>query len=91
MVEVSAAISRKSRGRRHRLDKLDLELGPVFALSDREVPGDVQEVIGSGTLDGQDARPDRTAEMHLALASDPDDPAFAPEPLTVEEMAQAVG
>ena len=25
--------------------------------------------------------------MHLALASDPDDPAFAPEPLTGAELA----
>ncbi len=29
----------------------------------------------------------RTAELHLALASDPDDPDFAPESLTDEDMA----
>ena len=29
----------------------------------------------------------RTAELHLALASDPGDPAFAPEPLTAADLA----
>jgi maltose alpha-D-glucosyltransferase/alpha-amylase len=29
---------------------------------------------------------ERTAEMHLALASDPDDPAFAPEPLSSVDL-----
>jgi predicted trehalose synthase len=29
----------------------------------------------------------RTAELHLALASDPDDPAFAPEPITAADVA----
>lgn len=28
----------------------------------------------------------RVAELHLALASDPDDPAFAPEPLQLEDL-----
>ena len=28
----------------------------------------------------------RTAELHLALASPTDDPAFAPEPLTPEDL-----
>ena len=41
----------------------------------------------------EDAYPDRarqlgqrTAEMHLALAADPDDPAFAPEPFTAHDL-----
>jgi 1,4-alpha-glucan branching enzyme len=29
----------------------------------------------------------RTAELHLALASEPDDPAFAPEPLTAADLS----
>ena len=32
----------------------------------------------------------RTGEMHLALASDPADPAFAPEPLTPGDLAATV-
>ena len=32
----------------------------------------------------------RTSEMHQALASDPDDPAFAPEPFTAIERQALV-
>jgi maltose alpha-D-glucosyltransferase / alpha-amylase len=46
-----------------------------------EVPGPVQELIGpyleTARLIGR-----RSAELHLALASAPDDPNFAPEPFT---------
>ena len=87
MIEVLGRYFEEVQGETHRLAKLDLDLGPVFALSDREVPEDVHEVIGSGLLMARTLGR-RTAEMHLALASDPDDPAFAPEPLTTEELAR---
>jgi maltose alpha-D-glucosyltransferase/alpha-amylase len=55
--------------------------GSLVALLDHETPPADQELIGryleSARLLGQ-----RTAEMHLAFASDHDDPAFAPEPFS---------
>jgi len=51
---------------------------PLLALTEEEAPSAVGEMIGSylasARLLGQ-----RTAEMHIALASEPDDPLFAPE------------
>jgi maltose alpha-D-glucosyltransferase/alpha-amylase len=54
---------------------------PLLALSEGQMPAQVRELIGSYTssaaLLGQ-----RTAELHLALASDRNDPQFAPEPFS---------
>jgi maltose alpha-D-glucosyltransferase/alpha-amylase len=54
---------------------------PILDLVEGEFPPQAQELLGSflepARLLGQ-----RTAELHLALASVPDDPAFAPEPFT---------
>ena len=76
-------------GEGHRLEKMSVDPAAAFEMSDGEVPHDVAEVLGSAlrtaTILGQ-----RTAEMHLALASVPTNPDFAPEPLTVEELA-AIG
>ncbi len=61
----------------------DLRLPPrkYVELLDGDLPAEAQELIGpyleSARLLGQ-----RTAELHLALASAPDDPAFAPEAFT---------
>jgi maltose alpha-D-glucosyltransferase/alpha-amylase len=53
----------------------------VLQLVESDIPPPVQELIGryleSVRLLGQ-----RTAELHLALAGETDDPAFAPEPFT---------
>ncbi|HYP41631.1 MAG TPA: putative maltokinase, partial [Chloroflexia bacterium] len=43
----------------------------------------IRRAVGS-FLDAVGLLGRRTAEMHIALASDPDDPAFAPEPFTEE-------
>ncbi len=55
--------------------------GAILDLSRKETPADVTAVVGtfleSARLLGQ-----RTAEMHLALASDTDNRDFAPEPFT---------
>src|SRR5947199_2289952 len=48
-------------------------------LIDKEIPSLAQELIGP-TLEVARLLGQRTAEMHLALASRPDDPDFAPEP-----------
>ena len=86
MLEVVGRYFEDVSGEAHRLEKLDTSPAFVFALSDREVPQDVAEVFGSALLTaGVLGR--RTAEMHLALASDPDDPAFAPEPMAEAELS----
>ena len=54
---------------------------PLLDLAAEEVPPEVQELIG-GYLRSVQLLGRRTAELHLALASVPDDPDFAPEPFT---------
>jgi maltose alpha-D-glucosyltransferase/alpha-amylase len=51
------------------------------ALADSRPPGRLEAIIGA-TLESLRLIGRRTAELHLALASDPDDPAFAPEPFS---------
>ena len=55
--------------------------GHLLDFLDRELPHSVRDLIGtyleSARLLGQ-----RTGELHVALASDPADPDFAPEPFT---------
>ena len=48
-------------------------------------PPAVREVIG-GYLDTAERLGRRTGEMHVALASDASDPAFAPEPFTAADL-----
>jgi maltose alpha-D-glucosyltransferase/alpha-amylase len=56
-----------------------------MALAGTEIPEPVQEAMGAYLeLSAKLGR--RTAEMHLALAADTSDPAFAPEPLTRDDM-----
>lgn len=52
------------------------------ALRFEDVPEVIQEMIGRGFYERVVRLGQRTAEMHLALASDKTDPAFAPEPFT---------
>lgn len=52
------------------------------ALTFEEAPELVQEFIGTGFYERVVRLGQRTAEMHLALASDKSNPAFAPEPFT---------
>jgi maltose alpha-D-glucosyltransferase/alpha-amylase len=55
------------------------------ALAAAAIPAPVQEAMG-GYLELSVKLGRRTAEMHLALAGDTSDPAFAPEPLTREDL-----
>ena len=59
----------------------DFEGRPVLDLTRVEVPSGVVRAIGP-YLDAAATLGRRTAEMHLALASDPSDPAFRPESMT---------
>jgi maltose alpha-D-glucosyltransferase/alpha-amylase len=64
----------------------------VLQLAEQDPPPDVREVIG-GYLGAAETLGRRTAELHLALARDTHDPAFAPEPLTpadLEALREAV-
>ena len=56
-----------------------------FELSVQEVPHLVQRVVG-GYLRSAATLGRRTAELHRALASDANDPDFAPEPLTSPDL-----
>jgi maltose alpha-D-glucosyltransferase / alpha-amylase len=71
----------------HRLERIDTRFRPLFELAGTEPPPDVFEVVGTA-LRSASVLGRRTGEMHLALASDPSDPAFAPEPLGPDELAE---
>jgi maltose alpha-D-glucosyltransferase/alpha-amylase len=58
-----------------------LPANSIARLAAAEVPAEAQELIGSYLQDAT-MLGERTASMHLALASEPDDPNFRPEPLT---------
>jgi maltose alpha-D-glucosyltransferase/alpha-amylase len=52
------------------------------AIKFEEAPEMIQEFIGRGFYERVARLGQRTAEMHMALASDTSDPAFTPEPFT---------
>ncbi len=54
---------------------------PLLALQSMEIPTVAREAIGAYLVNAQ-LLGDRTAELHIALASDPLHPDFAPEPFT---------
>ncbi|NWF53311.1 MAG: maltose alpha-D-glucosyltransferase [Syntrophaceae bacterium] len=66
---------------RGKMEVLALPPSPLVDLAEAELPPTAGEIIGpyleSALLLGR-----RTAEMHRVLASDPDRPAFAPEPFS---------
>jgi maltose alpha-D-glucosyltransferase/alpha-amylase len=62
---------------------------PLLELAE-SMPPEIVEVIGS-YLDSAATLGRRTAEMHLALASKPDAPDFAPEPFTAADDAALRG
>jgi maltose alpha-D-glucosyltransferase/alpha-amylase len=63
------------------VEELPLPNRPLLDLAAEGAPALAQEVIGS-YLATVETMGQRTAELHLALASDPGDPAFAPEAFT---------
>jgi maltose alpha-D-glucosyltransferase/alpha-amylase len=56
--------------------------GSLLALAAAEVPDQVRALVGQVYLERAGLLGRRTAEMHATLATDTDDPAFAPEPMT---------
>src|SRR5262249_45365277 len=69
----------------HRLERIEARPPHLSDRSESEPPEDVFEVVGAA-LRSAAVLGRRTAEMQLALASDPNDPAFAPEPLTAADL-----
>ncbi len=67
-----------------RLDRFDEYRAPdlpVLDLAEEQVPADVFEILGT-YIESARLLGERTAELHLALSSDPENPDFAPEPFT---------
>jgi trehalose synthase-fused probable maltokinase len=68
--------------------------GDLLALAARPTPAVLRELSGM-YIDGAQQLGQRTAELHLALATDTATPAFAPESFTKEDVArlaaQAIG
>ena len=75
--------------KQHEFERIEVPAGSPFDLAGKEPPADVFEFVGTA-LHSASVLGKRTGEMHLALAGDPTDPAFAPEPLTTEELAAEV-
>ena len=64
--------------------------GSVVANSERQPSPEVTDAMGQA-LGHAATLGRRTAELHLALGGSPDDPAFAPEPLTEEDRVSLAG
>jgi maltose alpha-D-glucosyltransferase / alpha-amylase len=58
---------------------------PLLKLCDQAFPDEARQRIGL-YLDAAALLGRRTAELHLALASDPEDPDFAPQPFSEEDI-----
>jgi len=61
----------------------------LMELSELEMPPDLDAALGISD-DAAATLGRRTAQMHLALATPVDDPAFAPEPMTAADVAAIV-
>jgi maltose alpha-D-glucosyltransferase/alpha-amylase len=62
---------------------------PILALGEREVPPDAKQRIGS-YLESARLLGIRTAQLHVALSTTRDQPAFAPEPFTGANQRELV-
>ena len=62
---------------------------PIVALADRDVPPDAKQRIGS-YLESTQLLGVRTAQLHVALSTTRDQPAFAPEPFTGANQRELV-
>ena len=71
----------------HRLERIEPPRQHLLELSESEPPADVFEAVGSALRSGA-VLGTRTGEMHLALASRPEERDFAPEPLESAELRE---
>ena len=63
----------------------EAEAPSLLAATPLKIPEAIRTAIGP-YLEAASTLGKRTAEMHLALASDPDEPDFAPEPITTQNL-----
>jgi maltose alpha-D-glucosyltransferase/alpha-amylase len=77
----------RASGRASAPDPVTPDPRPLTELADAAPPPAALETIGP-YLHAAATLGRRTAELHLALAADPRDPAFAPEPLTAADLAR---
>jgi maltose alpha-D-glucosyltransferase/alpha-amylase len=75
----------RAMSRMHEPPPVEIENLTLSELLERETPPALAETLGSYLREASTLGK-RTAEMHLALAADTDRPAFAPEPLTAEDL-----
>ncbi len=66
----------------HEVQQPPLPQNPLLAVSEEALSPLVQETIGAAYLATTQLLGQRTAELHIALASDTVDPHFAPEPFS---------
>jgi maltose alpha-D-glucosyltransferase/alpha-amylase len=76
----------RASGRMYGPDPVAPDQRPLPELTRAEPPPGAVETIGS-SLHAAATLGRRTAELHLALAADAHDPAFAPEPFTAADLA----
>jgi maltose alpha-D-glucosyltransferase/alpha-amylase len=73
--------------RTHTPEQIDTNGRSLFDLANTDTPLIVRETVG-GYLETAATLGKRTAELHLALADNTQDPAFAPEPFTAADLAR---
>ncbi|MGH7450791.1 MAG: putative maltokinase, partial [bacterium] len=69
--------------KQHEIQEMPQASPSLLELAFQEMPAVAQELIGGVYLERADLLGKRTAELHLALASNADDPNFAPEPFSM--------
>src|SRR5712691_10023777 len=65
---------------------LDMTIESLLALTDGNLPEEASTAVGTYLVPAENLG-QRTAALHLALAQEPSDPAFAPEPMTTADLA----
>jgi len=64
---------------------LDLSIQGLLALAASDIPAEASHVVGTYLVPAANLG-QRTAALHLALAQERSDPAFAPEPMTAADL-----
>jgi len=85
ILEVVGRYFEQIAGEDTQLGKLEEAGRSLVELSDIEPAEGVREAVGAA-LHSAEVLGQRTAEMHLALGSDPTIPEFAPEPMTAADL-----
>jgi maltose alpha-D-glucosyltransferase / alpha-amylase len=82
LLEFTAFLERAASSKSEELIQAARAEMSVMQLLDTEMPANLAELLGQAFLERVDLLGKRTAEFHLALAKETDDPSFRPEPFT---------